>query len=90
MAGYGTIAPGSDRENDLVDQYYDPMTGLQVGGGNTGPPMPRKPKTWVMEPDLINTQMGNWGPGVTTDDQGQARARGDGVRLGHDQEGGRG
>ena len=70
MAGYGTIAPGSDRENDLVDQYYDPMTGLQVGGGNTGPPMPRKPKTWVMEPDLINTQMGNWGPGVTTDDQG--------------------
>lgn len=63
---FGTIAPGQDDEDDLMNTYYDPGTGLPVGG--TGRYEPPKKRTWMMEPDLLGTQMGSLPEGVSLDD----------------------
>jgi hypothetical protein len=57
MPGFGTLAPGADDDNELMRAYYDPMTGLKVGGPDRYEPPP-KPRTWRMEPDLAGTLQG--------------------------------
>lgn len=70
MAGFGSLAPDSSDDDELMSRYYDPGTGLPVGGTDRyEPPKPRK--TWMMEPDLLGTQMGTLPAGVTTDETGR-------------------
>jgi hypothetical protein len=43
MPGFGSLAPASD-DDDLINRYYDPGTGLPVGGTDKyAPPRPRQP-----------------------------------------------
>lgn len=68
MATFGSLAP--DAPDD--DTYYDPGTGLPVGGTSRyEPPQPPKRRTWMMEPDLLGTQMGSLPPGVSLNDANQ-------------------
>jgi hypothetical protein len=70
MAGFGSLAPDSSADDELMNRYYDPGTGLPVGGTDRyEPPKPRR--MWMMEPDLLGTQTGQLPAGVTTDETGR-------------------
>jgi hypothetical protein len=69
MPGFGSLAPGVSPEDDLLNQYYDPGTGLPAPGPDRY--RPRRP--WVVEPDLLETQTGlrKYPPGITTNEAGE-------------------
>jgi len=68
MPGFGSLAPDTSSEDDLLNRYYDPGTGMPAPGPDTY--QPRRP--WVMEPDLLETQTGrrNLPPGMRENEIG--------------------
>ena len=55
--GFGSIAPGRDDEEDLLNRYYDPGTGLPAPG-----PDKYAPRQSYISPELMGTQMGELPP----------------------------
>ena len=67
MPGFGSLAPDSGPEDDLLNRYYDPGTGMPA----PGPDQYVSPKKWMLEPDLVSQQLGTLPKGVSLNDAGQ-------------------
>ena len=69
MPGFGSLAPDTSSEDDLLNRYYDPGTGMPAPGPDRY--QPRRP--WIMEPDLLETQTGrrNYPPGISAGESGE-------------------
>ena len=60
---FGSLAPDMPDDDD---QYYDPGTGMRLGGTDKYQP----PKPWMLEPDLAGSLMGQLPQGVSMGETG--------------------
>lgn len=74
MAQFGSLAPRT-ADDDLLQLYTDPM------GSVSGAEPNRKRPNWMMEPDLLSTQLGQLPEGVGLDETGRPFYRDTGEPL---------